>query len=109
MFTNYETNSKIIAQIKLFSTFVDKLNLKLIKISIYLSQYRIRVFHKSDKTNIVFNAFFRLFIKKHNVVDQLINNLNLNAFNKNAIKKFLIEINDEFRRKLIKKYKKNFA
>ena len=75
----------------------------------YLFQYRIRVFHKNDKTNIVFNAFFRLFIKRYNVVDRLINNLNINAFNKNAIKKILIEINNEFRRKLIRKYKKNFA
>ena len=109
MFTNYKTNSKIIAQIKLFSTFVDKLNLKLIKISMYLFQYRIRVFHKNDKTNIVFNVLSCLFIKKHNIVNQLIDSLNINVFNKNTIKRILIEINDEFRRKLIKEYKKNFA
>ena len=109
VFTDYKANSKIIAQIKLFSTFVDKLNLRLVKISIYLSQYRIRVFHKNDKTNIVFDALFRLFIKKHNVVNRLVNSLNVDVFNENAIKKNFVEISDEFRRKLIKEYKKNFV
>ena len=109
MFMNYKTNSTIIFQTKFFLTFVNKLNLKLIRTFIYLSQYRFRVFHRSEKFNIVFNAFSRLFIKKHNLIDVTINNLNVDAFNENVIAKTFIEINDKFRWKLIKKYEQDFA
>ena len=77
----------------------------------YLSQYRLRVFHKNEKSNIIFDALFRLFIKKQNVVDTTIDNLNINVFNiettTNTIEKFLIKITKKFRFKLIKNYKKN--
>ena len=75
----------------------------------YFSQYRFRVFHKSEKFNVVLNAFSRLLIKKHNSIDVTVDSLNVDAFNENAITKTFIEMSDEFRRKLIKEYKQNSA
>ena len=109
MFINHKTNSTIIFQPKFFLTFVNKLNLKLIKIFMYFLQYRFRVFYKNEKFNVVFNVFFRLFIKKYNSINVTVNNLNVDVFNENVITKTFIEINDKFRRKLIKEYKQNFA
>ena len=44
-----------------FTTFsTDKLNLRLIKASQYLSEFNLQVRHKVDKSNIVSNVFFRL-------------------------------------------------
>ena len=75
----------------------------------YFLQYRFRVFHKNEKFNVVFDVFFRLFIKKYNSIDVIINNLNVDVFNENVITKTFIKINDKFRRKLIKKYEQDFT
>ena len=75
----------------------------------YFLQYRFCVFHKNEKFNVVFDVFFCLFIKKHNSINVTIDNLNVDAFNENVIAETFIEINDEFRRKLIKKYEQDFA
>ena len=75
----------------------------------YLSQFRLRVFHRSEKSNVIFDAFFRLSIKRQNVVDQSIDNLNIDVFNENVVEKTLIEMSNEFRRKLIKKYDENLS
>ena len=75
----------------------------------YFLQYRFRVFHKNKKFNVVFDVLFRLFIKKHNLIDVTIDNLNVDVFNEDVIAKKLIEMSDKFCRKLIKEYKQDFA
>ena len=51
---------QIARQIILFISFIDKLNLRLIKISQYLSNFNLIIRYKINKSNIVFNALFRL-------------------------------------------------
>ena len=67
----------------------------------YLSQYKLRIFYKSNKSNIVFDVLFCLFIKKQNFVNFEIDNLNIDNFNinlfKNSLLNIIIEIIDSFR------------
>ena len=58
IFINHNVNLSIINQIKLSIFFVIKFNFKLIKTSMYLSQFRIKIFHRNKKSNIIFNIFF---------------------------------------------------
>ena len=90
--------------------FVNKFNFKLIKISIYLSQFRIKNFYYNKKLNIIFNVFFRLFIVRNKLKNHIINNLNIDEFNTNVVDKLidiLIQITNDFRKKLVNDYKNN--
>ena len=92
--------------------------MKLIRISIYLSQFRLNVRYKSKRFHIIFDVFNRLstrniiFNDKNNVFNienfhnDMINSKNddIYVFNKN-----LITIFDDFKRRLKKNYKKNKA
>ena len=49
VFIDYATNSVIVDQIKLIFNNIDKLNLKLIKIFIYLSQFNLKIKYRSKK------------------------------------------------------------
>ena len=75
----------------------------------YLLQFRLKVYYKFEKSNIVFNVFSCFFSETEKI--NIINNLNVNSFYnitiKNNIKKFLIQMSNEFRVKLIVKYFKN--
>ena len=70
IFINHDVNSSIVNQIKLLIFFVNKFNFKLIKTSMYLSQFRIKIFHRSEKLNIIFNVFF-LFIHRSQQIKKL--------------------------------------
>ena len=54
--------------------------MKLIKTSIYLSQFRLKIRHKFEKSNIISNALSKLSIKKNTL-----NNLNLNFDIENSL------------------------
>ena len=51
---------QIFRQITLFISFIDKLNLRLIRVSQYLSEFNFIIHYKIDKSNIVFDALFKL-------------------------------------------------
>ena len=63
IYTNHGANPIITTKTKFSTTNIDKLNMKLIKISIYLSQFRLNVRHRSEKSNVISNALNRLFNK----------------------------------------------
>ena len=70
----------------------------------YLLQFRIKIFHRNKKLNIIFNVFFRLFIVRNKLKNYTIDNLNIDKFNTNIVDKLidiLIQITNEFRKKLI--------
>lgn len=73
IYTDHEVNSVIAAETKFNTTNIDKLNLKFIKASIYLFQFRFEVRHRSEKFNIVSDALSKLSIIKHK------NNLDIDA------------------------------
>ena len=115
IYTNYIVNFTIINQIKFTSNNVDKLNFKFVRAFIYLSQFRLRVFHRIDKFNVISNILSRLFTIRHNSIDVKIDNLNIESFHaeiekptENAINKILIEMSNDFRKKFIIDYQTNF-
>ena len=76
----------------------------------YLSQFRIKIFHRNKKSNIIFDVFFRLFIVRSKLKNHTINNLNIDKFNMNVVDKLidiLIQITNDFRKKLVNDYKNN--
>jgi len=56
VFTDHLVTSFIACQIKLINSFTDKLNLHLICVSQYLSQFKLNIQYKLNKTHIVLNA-----------------------------------------------------
>ena len=73
IYIDHETNSIIVNQTKFNIINIDKLNMKLIKTLIYLSQFRLKIKHKFEKFNIILNALNKFSIKKITL-----HNLNLN-------------------------------
>ena len=74
----------------------------------YLLQFRIKIFHHNKKSNIIFNVFFRLFIVRNQLKNHTIDNLNIDKFNTNVVDKLidiLIQITNDFRKKLVNDYK----
>lgn len=60
VFIDHSTNTSIIRQITPNFDNIDKPNLKLIRVFVYLSQFDFDVRYKFDKTTIVFDVLFRL-------------------------------------------------
>ena len=60
IFIDHVANSSIARQTTLLSENIDKLNLKLVKVFIYLSQFDLNIRYRSEKDNIVFDALSRL-------------------------------------------------
>ena len=114
---------EIIQQIKLFNSFVDKFNLRFVKIFIYLFQFRFNVRHKFETHYVVFNVLSRLSTKKFksSSIESILNNAYFvtsqyayvtkldieNSFSsKNAINNIHVEIISKFKKFIIKKYRK---
>ena len=78
----------------------------------YLSQFRIKNFHRNKKSNIIFDIFFRLFIVCNKLKNHTINNLNIDKFNTNVVDKLidiLIQITNNFRKKFVNNYKNDLT
>ena len=72
LYTNHRAIIKIINQTKLSFTNIDKQNLKLMKTSMYLFQFRLKIRHRFEKFNIISNALNRLSMKKRSSEKNLI-------------------------------------
>ena len=110
IYIDHEINSIIAVKIKFNITNIDKLNMKLIKTSMYLSQFCIEVRHRFEKFNVISNAFSKLFNKSSKAIKK--NNFDMDARNLEfdfvyAYAAFLIEMFVEFRKILIKNYAQN--
>ena len=92
VYTNYILNVLIIVQTKLIINLINKFNFQLVCALIYLSQFRLKIYYKFKKSNIVFNIFNRFFNETEKI--NITNSLNVNNFHniatKNNIKKTLI-------------------
>ena len=80
MYIDHVVNTIIVKQTKFIFNNVDKFNLKLIRTSIYLSQFRLKIFHRIDKFNVVFDVFNRLFINRHFVSNTTIDNFDIESY-----------------------------
>ena len=113
IFTNHSINFSIVKQITLNNKNIDKLNLRFVQISAYLSQFNIDVRYKIDKINIVFDALSRLSSNNFTRDSEIMNTFdidnyhieieNISIFNY-AFQKFLIAMTTDFKFRLIQKY-----
>lgn len=78
IYTDHVANSVITRQKKLFFSSVDKLNLRLVRVSMYLSQFRLDVRYKFEQSHIISDALSRLSSRQE--IDVLTNSLNINSF-----------------------------
>ena len=115
IYIDHVVNSSITRQIKFINNSVNKLNIKLIRVSIYLSQFRLNVRYKSKKSHIILDVFNRLstrnimFNDKNDVLNienfhnDMINSKNNDIY---VFNKDLIMIFDDFKRWLKKTIKR---
>ena len=105
IYTDHEANSAIAAETKFSIININKLNLKLIRASTYLSQFRLNIRHRSEKFNVISNAFSRLPIAKKKIK----NILKIDAKDSDSDQIYahnmsLIEMFKNFRKTLMKDY-----
>lgn len=111
IYIDHEVNPVIAAETKLSTTNINKLNLKLIRASTYLSQFRFDVRHRFGKSNVIPNALSRLSVK---ATSKAKGSLDIDAKDSKIDRMYaqvttLIEMAPEFRKKLIKDYDKDSA
>ena len=115
IFIDHAANTFIAKQITLASSNTDKLNLRLVRVSAYLSQFRLKIKYRLDKEHVIFDALSRLFSDS----DQAIMNKNVDVLNLNnyhddiedfeldqmyAYQSILIAMSSKFRTKLLDEY-----
>ena len=115
IYTDHSANAGIAVQTKLTSSSVDKLNLKLVRASMYLSQFRLNIHHRPGKSNIVPDALSRLpsTAGKKNTVDSLdiesfhAGILDPEIADPHAFSHSLIAMNEDFNHKIRVGYRKD--
>jgi hypothetical protein len=113
IFIDHVVNFVIVNQIKFTSFNVNKFNFKFVRVFMYLLQFRLKIYYRNDKFNIVIDVFNRLFIVRYNLIDKKNYNLNFDIYHdkiknfndeKSIVKKILIEISIKFRQQLFIDY-----
>ena len=122
IYINYLTVVQISHQITLFISFIDKLNLRLIRAFQYLFKFNLILHYKNNKKNVIFDALFKLQIeidinvmleKKQIVFENLYDNSMLISKRYALSKQIsiyyitLIKINDDFKERLVEVYTKD--
>jgi hypothetical protein len=119
IYTNHEINSIITTIIKLITSSTDRLNMKLIRVFMYLSQFRLNIRHRSEKFNIISDALSRLSIERDNSAHEALNlnqdlknfQSNMKCFESDQIYAYfitLVKMFEEFRIKMSENYQKKF-
>ena len=112
VYTDHGATPSIASQTKLTTSSTDKANLRLVRASTYLSQFRLDIRHKPGKAHIVPDALSRL--PSRNTGDENIDSLDIfhtstedgEAF---AFNGSLIEVSEVFRKRLIQGYENDPA
>ena len=126
VYTNYFVIVSINQQIKLSSFSIDKLNLKLVRVSTYLSQFFLKIKHKSNNQHMILNVLSRLFIDAFKfvvnnfVLDdvyqidvywqttfQYVYIINETKYLKHVVNKIYVNMLSKFKTSIIKSYKQN--
>ena len=108
IYTDYETAIEISRQKSFFTSFTNKLNFRLIKISEYIQRFNFIIRHKSEKKHVVSNVFFRFKTEESNADPEFKKN-KLNALSiimQKSIFNFfsVVEIFQKFRNFIMKNY-----
>ena len=113
IFIDHVANPSIARQTTLSSENIDKLNLKLVRASTYLSQFDLNIRYRSEKNNIMLDALSRL---SSNAIskDAEIDTLDIESYHSSitdvsltnhAFQGSLMIISREFRQKILNEYK----
>ena len=106
IYIDHSIITNIVKQIKLFSNSIDKLNLRFVRVSTYLSQFRLNVQHKLEKQHIVFDVFSKLFFNVDIVKRMFDSNQSKNIFDM-IYHVILIKMSNNFKIQLKETYLKN--
>ena len=97
IFIDHDIALSIVKQVNMIIIFIDKLNLRLIKIFDYIQRFELEIRYKSNKQHIVFDALFKLI------------NTNIDtAFEKNELNALFITILMKVEKIFFKKIIKNY-
>ena len=117
IYTDHSAAVPISKQASLTTSSTDKLNLRLVRASQYLSSFDLEVKHKAGKSNVVPDALSRLKgtptpADAADVLDSLHASPGKEAFNKHqdqgtAFHVTLVEMSESFKQRLVKEYKKD--
>jgi hypothetical protein len=102
LFTNHETALSIAKQTSLIISFIDRLNLRLIRVFEYIQRFNLIIRHKSDKQHIVSDALSRLV--SENDESNILESDELDV----SYIIILVEMNFEFKFRIISEYFSNF-
>ena len=101
IFIDHDAALNIAKQINMIITSTNKLNLRLIRASDYIQRFELKFRHRSEKQHVVFDVLFRLFNT----------NAEANASFKRKLNALfiiiLMKMNEIFRKKIEKDYRKN--
>ena len=113
VYIDHEIALKIVKQTSLIISFIDKLNLRLMRAFDYLQRFNLNIRHKSKKQHIISDVLFKLFSNNCDL-RKLFAESELNALlTKKSFAKsinfiaFLIEINSKFKQRILNEYKTN--
>ena len=101
IFTNHGAALRIKKQTSLSISCIDKLNLRLVRVSDYIQRFNLELRHKSNKQHIVLDALSRLVSVNTNFAKDFENEGELDILFICA----LIEIDEVFRKRVIENYK----
>ena len=105
IYIDHDVVLKIIFQTTLFTTFTNKLKLRLICASNYIQRFNLEIRHKFDKQHVVSNVLFRLFsVNVNTSYEKIVNENELNAL----FTVSLMKMNQEFKNRILIDYKIDF-
>ena len=105
IYIDYNATFNIVIQITLTIIFINKLNLRFIRVFDYIQRFNLKIRYKLNKQHIVSNVLFKFFndnIEYKIVVDKIDDELNV------LFIASLIEINKIFRKRILNNYKIDF-
>ena len=103
IFIDHEAALRIEKQTSLTINCIDKLNLRLIRVSNYIQRFNLDIRHKSRKQHIVSDALSRLVSVNTNSAKNFMNEKKLDAL----ITTTLVKMNEAFCKKIIESYSTN--
>lgn len=106
IFTDHSAATFIAKQTDLNSSSVEKLNLRLIRASQYLSQFNLQVVYRPGKIHLVPDALSRLLGAMEESHTNTLDDLTIEDADTEAFTAVLVEMAPEFRQKIIKSYTK---
>ena len=102
IYTNHAITLNIARQSTLTTSFIDKLNLRLVRASEFFNRFDLDIRHKFDKKHVVFDALSRL--SNVNFEAHLKSENELDVLHIYQVIISLIHLNDEFRNKILDDY-----